>query len=116
MISESIAAMKPGRVLIGAEEWLGGAGIDGDIRAAEFNCIKSIARRLRNGDIAGDGRNRHDPDVGRAQRHDERDGIIGSGVGIDKESSRHAARIANYSGGGSRSRRLDGRDTLRSTG
>ena len=98
VISKSIAAMKPGCVLIGAEERLVGAGVNRHLRAAEFDRVESVAGRLRKRNIPGDSRYRRDADIRRAQRHDQRNGIIGSCVGIDKESSRHAARITNYSG------------------
>ena len=95
MFSEAIAAMKPGCVLISAQEWLVGAGVDGHVCCAEFDGVESIAGRLRDGDISSDGRDCHDANAGRAQRHDERDGVVGSGVGIDQEGARHGARITN---------------------
>ena len=97
MISQPIAAVKPGRILIGAQKRFVGASVDRHTRPAEFDRIESIARRLQNGDIPGNGRDRHHANVGRAQRHNERDRIIGRCVSIDQEGARHAPRIANRS-------------------
>ena len=90
VISEAIAAVKPGRILIGAEQRLVGAGVDRDVRSAEFDRVESVAGRLQDRDISGDGCDRHHANVGRTQRHDERDGVVGSCVGIDQEGARHA--------------------------
>jgi hypothetical protein len=46
---------------------------------------------LLHGDVAGNCRDRRHTNVPRSQRHDDRYGIIGSGVGIDQEWSFHAA-------------------------
>ena len=94
MISQAIAAVKPRRVLIGAQKWFVGTSAHRHVRPAEFDGIESVARRLQNGDIAGDSRDRHHPNVRRTQRHDERDRIVGGCVSINQEGRRHGARIA----------------------
>jgi hypothetical protein len=93
MISETIPAMKPSGALIGAEKRLVGAGVYRNFRATEFDRVKSIARCLCERNIPGDGCDRSDADVGRAQRHDERDRVIRSSVGVDEKGPGHAARI-----------------------
>ena len=97
MISEAIAAMKPGCILIRAQERLVGSDVNRCVRAAYFsrklNGVESIPRRLQYGDISSNGRDRDNSNVRRAQRHDERDRVIGCGVGIDQKGPRHAGRI-----------------------
>lgn len=116
MISESIPAMKPGCVLVPAEERLFGTGVNRNLRATEFDSVKSVASGLQMWNIARDGRYSHNADVRRAQRHDQRDGIIGSRIGIDEKSSWHAARITNPSGRSTGSPRCrDARPSTRSS-
>ena len=95
MFSQPIAAMKPGSTLIFAQQWFGGAGVNRDIGATEFNCVERVAGRLLNLDIAGYGGDRGDADVGSTKSHDESDGIVGGGVGINEECARHARSIIN---------------------
>ncbi len=46
VLSEAIAAVKPSCILIGAQERLVGAGVDRDVRSAEFDSIEGVPGRL----------------------------------------------------------------------
>ena len=73
------------------------AGINRHIGAAQFGGIQGVAGRLRDGHVArhdGDGAHLH---IGRAQRHDQGDGVVGGGIGVDEEGSRHVDKIAQAS-------------------
>ena len=93
MVSKAVATMKPGRILIGAQEWLVGASVDGHAGPAKFYRVEGIPGRLQNGDVTGDGRNCHHANIGRAESHDEGNGIVGGSVGINQEGAWHAGRI-----------------------
>jgi hypothetical protein len=83
--------MEPVGGLVRAVQWFFRAHEDGNFRAAEFRCVQSIARGLLNGNVSGNGSNRQDAHLGRAQRHDQGHGIIGSSIGINQEERFHAA-------------------------
>ena len=85
VIAQSIASVKPGCVLIRADQWLRGTRIHRNVGAAKFDRVQSIARCLLHIDIAGDDRDGGHAHVRRAQSHDERDRIIRRGVRIDEE-------------------------------
>jgi hypothetical protein len=42
--------------------------------------------------VAGDGRDGYHADARIAQSHDDGDGIVGSGIGINEEGARHARK------------------------
>ena len=77
--------MEPVRVVMGADQGPVGAGEDGDVGIADLGGQKRVSRRLFEADIAGDGRQPKHPHVRRGQRHDDRDRVVGSGVGVDEE-------------------------------
>ena len=70
VISETIAAMEPGRILIGADERFIGADVDRYCGSAQFGRVESIPGCLLDGDISGDRGDRKHAYVGGAQRHD----------------------------------------------
>jgi hypothetical protein len=80
--------MRTGQRLIGAV-------VHRDLRPAKFNRIKRVTRGLLDVHIASHGSDRNHAHVGRAQNHDERDGVIGGNVGIDQKGTRHRRMIAN---------------------
>ncbi len=83
VIAQSIATVEPVRALVRAVHWFLRAHENGNVRAAEFRRVERIARGLLDGNISGNRRNRQDAHLGRAQRHDQSYGVIGSGVGIN---------------------------------
>ena len=83
--------MKPRRILISTQQRLIGTRIDGNVAPANLGDIERVASRLFYGHVARDRGDRDHLNVGRAQRHDQRDGIVGSSVGVDQEGARHAA-------------------------
>jgi len=93
MVAEAVAAMKPGRILISAQQRFIGSGEDRDSGPTEFHCIKSVTSGLLYRNISSNGRDRHHANIGRAKRHDEGNRVVGRGVGIDEERSGHAGRI-----------------------
>ena len=95
MIPKSIAAVKPGRILITTHQRLAGAGVHGNVRSAKLGRIQSISGGPRYIDIPGDHGNCRNPNIRRTQRHAQRDRIIGSGVGINQKSARHARSISD---------------------
>ena len=73
------------RVVMRAVQRLLRAGEDGDIGLANLRGEKGVPRRLFEVDIAGHGCQAEDPDARLGKRHDDRDGVIGGGVGVDEE-------------------------------
>jgi len=89
VVPQPVAPVKPTRVLVGAKQRFFRAREDRNIRTAKFYCIESVARRLFEVHISGNDGDRGNPDVGGTQRHDERDRVVGSCVGIDEKCARH---------------------------
>ncbi len=98
MFTESVVAVKPGGVFMGAQQRLLGAHVNRDIGAAKFDCVERVTRSLLDLDISGDRGDRDHPDVGSAKSHDERDRVVGGDVSVDQEHARHPRRIANEGG------------------
>ena len=72
---------------------MGGAGVDGDVRAAEFDGVEGVAGGLLDAAVAGDGGDGADVDRGRAQGHNESDGVVGCGVGVDEDGAGHGLSL-----------------------
>ena len=89
MISQPIATVEPGCILIATKQRFLRAGINRDIRSAEFDRVERVPRGLVDVDIAGDGRDRDHSNIRGAKSHDDRNGIVGSCVGIDQEGALH---------------------------
>ena len=89
VIAEAVFAVKP----VSGREFPAqgsiGPGIDRDIGATEFGGVQRVAGRLRERDVSGDDGDGGDANSGAAQGHDERDGVVGGGVGVDQEGARH---------------------------
>ncbi len=84
-IGKAILAVKPMRVLVQAQQRRGGAGKDGNLDAGDLSGEQRVARRLLEPDIArNDGEPEH-ADVGRGERHQNGDRVVGSSVGVDEE-------------------------------
>ena len=84
-IAEAVAAVKPVRVLVRAQQRRGGADEDGDVDAGDLGGQQRVARRLFDADVAGDNGQPQHAHVGRGKRHQDRDGVVGGGVGVDEE-------------------------------
>ena len=67
-----------------AMQWLFSPDKDWRAGPAEFHRVERITRGLLNIDVSGNGCNGDDADVGSAQSHNQRNGVIGSNVGIDE--------------------------------
>src|SRR5216683_3331955 len=91
MITQAIAAMEPVRGLVRAMERFFRTRENGNIRAAKFGRVKRVARGLLNGDVSCNRGNRQHAHLGRTQGHDQSNGVVGSGVGINQEERFHAA-------------------------
>ena len=91
MVAQAIASMEPVSALVFAIQRFFRAHKNRNIRAAEFGGIKRVARGLLSGNVSGDCCNRQHTHLGRAQRHDQGNGVIGSGVRINQEERFHAA-------------------------
>jgi hypothetical protein len=59
---------------------------------AKFCRVESIASGLMDIHVSGDGGDGQNLDLGRAQRHDQRNGVIGSRIGINQKGRFHATQ------------------------
>lgn len=84
-VGEAVFAVEPVGGSVRASARFFCADVDGSLRVAEFGDVTGVAGGLVDGDIAGDGRDSADVDVGMAERHDEGNSVVGGGVGVDKE-------------------------------
>ena len=98
-IAEAVFAMEPMRVIMRAVERLVRAGEDGDVGIADLGGQQRVLGRLLEADIAGDGRQAEHPDVGLGERHDDRDGVVGGGVGVDEKVA-HSSKVSRVGSGG----------------
>ena len=73
------------RVLQRPYQRLARAHEHGRVGAADLGGQKRIAGRLLEADVACDRRQAKHPDIRAAERHDDRDCVVGGGVGIDEE-------------------------------
>ena len=58
---------------------------DRNVGIADLGGQQSVSGRLLEADIAGDRRQAENADVRLGERHDDRDRVIGGGVGVDEE-------------------------------
>lgn len=91
MVSQAIAAVEPVGGLVRSIQRFLRAHEHGNVRVAKFRRVQRIAGGLLNGDVSRDGGNRQHADLRRAQRHDQSDGVIGGGVGVNQEERFHSA-------------------------
>ncbi len=100
VVAEAVVAVKPGGVQVRARERLFGAGEDGNVRIAELGGVECVARGLVDVNVAGDRGDGEDFCLRRADGHDEGDGVVGGGVGVNEEVSFHAREDSKLAGGG----------------
>ena len=103
MVAEAVGPVKPVRVAQRPDDRGLGALVDGDVRPADFRGEERVAGRLIERDIAGDRRQPQHPHIGRRERHDDRDGVVGGGVGVDEEVA-HGPHAVAFSRAKPRSR------------
>ena len=94
VVAQAILPMEPMRVLVRAIQRLVGAGEDGDVGFAELRGEQRVSRRLLHVDIAGDRRQAEDVHARLSERHDDRDGVVGGGVGVDEEVTHGASDVS----------------------
>ncbi len=85
MIAEAVFAVEPIGAAERAFQRMGLAGENGDVGIAEFGGVEGVAGGLGERDVAGDDGDGGDADVGSAESHDDGDGVVGAGVGVDEE-------------------------------
>ena len=84
-IAEAVFAVEPMRVVVRAVERLVGADKDRDVGIADLGGQQRVLGCLLKADVAGDRRQAEYADVRLGERHDDRDGVVGGGVGVDEE-------------------------------
>ena len=85
VVAEAVPPMEPMGMLVRPDQRRGGADEDWRVRAGDLGGQQRVPRRLLDGDIAGDGRQRQDAHVRRGKRHQDGDGVVGGGVSVDEE-------------------------------
>ena len=91
MVSQAVTAVEPVSAFVSANERLFRAHKHRNIRATKLCSVERISGGLLHGNIAGDRGDCQHTNMRRAKRHDQRDSVIGSGIGIDEEEGFHAA-------------------------
>ena len=84
-IAHAVVTMNALRGLEGAHDGLGPAGVHRRLLATQLHRVERILHRLVEPDIAGDNRERLDMHIGMLQRHDDRNGVVAGGVGVDEK-------------------------------
>ena len=90
MIAEAIASVKPRSIQMRTLQRMLRALEHSDVRTAKFGCIKRVATGLVDIHVACDGGDGHNLNLRRAQRHDQRDGVVGGGIGVNQKWTFHA--------------------------
>src|SRR3954453_18602707 len=90
VISESVASVKPGCILIRTHRRFCCTRVHRNTGSAKLNSVESIARGLLEMDVPGHPRDRGDLYVGRAQCHYQSHCIVGSSVCVDEKDATHA--------------------------
>src|SRR4029077_3357439 len=85
MIAESIRAVEPIRYLKLTEQRTFRARIYGHVDVAQFDREQSIAGSLCNRNVSRNHGYGGDANFGRAQRHNERHGVVRSCVSVDEK-------------------------------
>jgi hypothetical protein len=95
-VGQAVFTVEPVGRGMGADERFSGADTDRRSGVTEFGNIEGVPRGLVDGDVACDGSDGADVDVRMAESHDERDGVVGGGIGVDekREFLGHGRRIA----------------------
>ena len=92
VIAEAVAPVKPGSAYMRALQWMLRAGKHGDVRITELRRIERITAGLMNIHVSRNGGDGKNLNVGRAKRHDQSNGVVGSSVGINQERKLHATQ------------------------
>src|SRR5262249_40301190 len=92
-IPESVHSVEPGGIFERADKRLVSTAKYGNSRITKLDGEERIASRLLDVDVSRDSGDRRHLYLGSAQRHDQRHGIIGRGVGINQEAAQHPNRI-----------------------
>ncbi len=92
VIAQAITTVKPGRAHVRALEWLLRASEHRDVRIAKLRGIERVARGLKDIDVSCHGGDGQDLNLGRVERHDQGNGIVGSGVSINQKRTIHATQ------------------------
>src|SRR5580704_19317348 len=82
-VAKAVVAVEPLRSTMLAFQRLVRAAINGNARSAKLRRIEGVSRGLLDGHIARHGGNRRNVNLRMAQRHDQRDGVVGSCVGVN---------------------------------
>ena len=85
VVAKTVAPMKPLRLLQRPDKRGPSAHVDRHGRTADVRGEERVPRRLLEAHVAGDGRQRQNAHVGGGERHDDRDRVVGGGVGVDEE-------------------------------
>ena len=90
MVPQAVTAVEPVRAFVSANERLFRAHKDRNIRATKFRGVERIPGGLLHGNVAGNSGDCQHTNMRRAKRHDQRDSVVGSGIGINEEEGFHA--------------------------
>jgi hypothetical protein len=85
VVAETVLAVEPMRVVMGAAERLVRADEHGRVGLADLGGQQRVSGRLFDVDIAGDRRQTEDFHAWLGERHDDRDRVVGGGVGVDEK-------------------------------
>ena len=80
--------MEPDGIFEGADQGRGSPAEDWNGGTAELSGVEGVLRCLLDGDVAGNDSDGEHAYFRRAERHDERNRVIGCSVRIDKDLSR----------------------------
>ena len=89
MIPQAIFAMKPVRALMFVPQRLFRANENRDTRTAELRGVQRISRGLPHIHVSSHGGNRQHTNIRRTQRHNQRNGVVRSRVGINQKRGFH---------------------------
>jgi hypothetical protein len=98
MIAQAVFAVKPFRAAMWTLQRPFRARINRDRRSAKLRGVERIPCGLGQRHIARNRRDGKNFDLRIAQRHNERDGIVGSSVGVNQELLFHAQQDSKSAG------------------
>ena len=84
-IADAVFAVEPVRMVVRAGERLVRSNKDGNVGIADLGGQERVLGRLLEADIAGDRGQPEHADARLGERHDDRDGVVGGGVGVDEK-------------------------------
>ena len=74
------------------------ADVDRSSGPTQLDRVQRVLHGSREGHVAGDDADADDLDVGVAERHHQRDGVVTGGVGVDEEWPRHRRSVRSGRG------------------